>query len=249
MDNDELRHGTATVHQSFGIPLAIIAGDILFSKAFEMLSLHTRKVGISESAATEMIARLSMASIEICEGQAMDAGQASGGKFPSEAQYIEMIRKKTAALFTVSCALGALSSPNASTEDIDRLSVFGKNIGIAFQLVDDLIGIAGDPKLTGKAAGNDLREGKKTLPILLSIQKAKGGDRDKIMKVFASKDASQADISKAVAVITELGIDEKVRKEAAQYMHSALKSIYSFPDSAAKRSLNSLAEFVVGRSL
>src|SRR5215217_7910925 len=124
MDNDEMRHGTATVHRYYGMPLAILSGDILFSKAFELLTVNCRKAGISDKS------------------------------------IIDMVGKKTATLFEVSCALGVLSSPNHTTVDIRNLSSFGRNIGIAFQLVDDLIGVIGDPKLTGKAAGNDIREGK-----------------------------------------------------------------------------------------
>ncbi|MDQ5842577.1 MAG: polyprenyl synthetase family protein, partial [Thermoproteota archaeon] len=165
MDNDEMRHGAATVHRYYGMPLAILAGDILFSKAFELLTFNCRKAGISDKSVIDMVEHLSFACTEICEGQATDVEVASSPKFPTVQHYIDMIGKKTATLFEVSCALGALSSPNHTTSDIRNLSSFGRNIGIAFQLIDDLIGVIGDPKLTGKAAGNDIREGKKTYPI------------------------------------------------------------------------------------
>ena len=249
MDNDELRHGISTVHKYFGLPLAIVAGDILFSKAFELLSLNARKAGVSATNVAEMVSRLALASVDICEGQALDAGQASANKFPNEASYIEMIGKKTAALFEVACTLGALSAKDHSEQDVLNLGSFGRNIGIAFQLVDDLIGVAGDPRLTGKSAGNDIRDGKKTLPILLSLQKAKGEDKDKIMQVFGSKNAAQAEIADAVAVIADLGIEQKVRDEARKHMRLALKSIQGYDDSEARRSLEFASEFVVGRSL
>jgi geranylgeranyl diphosphate synthase, type I len=249
MDNDEMRHGTATVHRSYGMPLAILAGDILFSKAFELL-YNGRKVGIPDRAITEMVGKVSVACIEICEGQAIDVGNASSSKFPSDKQYIDMIGKKTAALFKVSCALGALSAPNHSEQDVENLSSFGNNIGIAFQLVDDLIGVVGDPKLTGKAAGNDIREGKKTYPILLALRNAKGEEKDRILKVFGAKDkASAADIREAVRVISDIGIDQGVRDAAREYMNKALRSIEGYGDSDARRSLKFSADFVVGRSL
>ena len=249
MDNDEIRHGTATVHRSFGMPLAILAGDILFSKAFELL-YNSRSVGISDRAITEMVGRLSTTCTVICEGQAIDVGNASSSKFPSDKQYIEMIGKKTAALFEVSCAFGALSAPNSSDQDVRNLSSFGKNIGIAFQLVDDLIGVVGDPKLTGKAAGNDIREGKKTYPILLAIKSAKGEEKDRILKVFGAKDrASATDIREAVRVISDIGIEQGVRDAAREYMNKALRSIEGYGDSDAKRLLKFSADFVVGRSL
>ena len=250
MDNDEMRHGASTVHRYYGMPLAILAGDILFSKSFQLITFNGRKVGIPESDITSMVAQLSRACTEICEGQATDIGYASSSKFPTVQQYIDMIGKKTAALFQVCCALGALSAQNHTSRDIQNLSSFGRNIGISFQLVDDLIGVAGDPKLTGKAAGNDIREGKKTYPILLALNSTKGEKRDKVLKIFGARDrASSSDIKEAVRVISDIGIDREVRNEARKYMNDALKAIEGYGDSDARRSLQFSADFVVGRSL
>lgn len=249
MDNDEMRHGTDTVHRYYGMPLAILAGDILFSKSFQLITFNGRKAGIPDGDITNMVAQLSRACIEICEGQATDIGYASSSKLPSVQQYLDMIGKKTAALFEVSCALGALSAPDHTARDIQNLSSFGRNIGIAFQLVDDLIGVVGDPKLTGKAAGNDIREGKKTYPILLALKNARGEDKDRILGVFGSKNASSADIREAVKVISDIGIEQDVRDAARKHMHDALKSIESYGDSDARRLLQFSADFVVGRSL
>jgi geranylgeranyl diphosphate synthase type I len=249
MDNDEMRHGIATVHRYYGMPLAILAGDILFSKSFQLITINGRKAGIPDGDITNMVAQLSQACTEICEGQATDIGYASSSKFSKDDDYIKMIRKKTAALFEVSCALGALSAPSHTEGDVENLALFGRNIGIAFQLVDDLIGVVGDPKLTGKSAGNDIREGKKTYPILLALKSARGEDRDKILKVFASKTASNSDIKAAVGVISDIGIEQDVRNAARKYMNDALKMIEGYGDSDAKRSLQFSADFVVGRSL
>jgi geranylgeranyl diphosphate synthase, type I len=249
MDNDEMRHGVATVHHQYGLPLAILGGDILFSKAFEILSYHGRKVGIGEKEITEMVGRLANSCTVICEGQTIDIDFASNTKFPSENQYIDMVGKKTAALFEVSCAMGALSSPGSCDIDVENLASFGRNIGVAFQLVDDLIGAIGDPQLTGKAAGNDIREGKKTLPILLALRRAKGDGRDKLMKVFGSKAASAEDIKDAVKIVSDMGIDEDVRNAARHHMDKALASIDSYQNNDARRSLQFAADFIVGRSL
>src|SRR6187200_852321 len=113
MDNDDLRHGIPTVHKSFGLPLAILSGDILFSKAFQILSTNN-VISIKDSSLLSMIKRLSLACVDICEGQAKDVQFTEVDNFPSEEEYIEMISKKTAALFNVSCSLGALSSRNAT---------------------------------------------------------------------------------------------------------------------------------------
>lgn len=249
MDNDEMRHGVATVHRQYGLPLAILGGDVLFSKAFEILSIEGRKVGISDSAITEMSGKLAYACTVICEGQVTDIDFASNTKFPSEAQYIDMIGKKTAALFEVSCALGALSAPGYCERDVENLSSFGRNVGVAFQLVDDLIGAIGDPKVTGKAAGNDIREGKKTLPILLAIKRAKGANKERIMNVFGSKTATSAEIKDAVKAVSDMGVDEDVRSSAREHMNLALASLEGYGDAPARRSLNFAADFIVGRSL
>ena len=96
MDNDDMRHSVPTVHKYYGMPLAILAGDILFSKAFQLLAVNGRKAGLAEKAISEMITRLSTACIYVCEGQAADVNMASNKMFSSESQYINMIGKKTA---------------------------------------------------------------------------------------------------------------------------------------------------------
>jgi geranylgeranyl diphosphate synthase type I len=248
MDNDEMRHNIPTVHNYYGTPLAILSGDILFSKAFKLLVAEGRKVGHSENAISEMVARLSNACIYVCEGQATDVGMTSNRRFCSESHYIDMIGKKTAALFEVSCALGALSVEDSDNKDVENLSSFGRNVGIAFQLIDDLIGIIGDPKLTGKSVGNDIREGKKTYPILLALRNAKDDEKIKIFKVFG-KNSSNADIKVAVRTISNIGIEREVRKAAKLHIERAIKSIERYSYSYAKEILESSANFIVERSL
>jgi geranylgeranyl diphosphate synthase type I len=248
MDNDEMRHNIPTVHNYYGTPLAILSGDILFSKAFKLLVAEGRKVGHSENAISEMVARLSNACIYVCEGQATDVGMTLNRRFSSESHYLDMIGKKTAALFEVSCALGALSAAESDNKDIENLSSFGRNVGIAFQLIDDLIGIAGDPKLTGKSVGNDIREGKKTYPILLALKNAKENERNKIFKVFG-KNSSTADLKAAVRTISSIGIERQVKKAAKSHIDRAIKSIEQYSYSYAKEVLVSSANFIVERSL
>jgi len=243
MDNDEMRHGVPTVHKKFGMPIAILAGDVLFSKAFQVITDSK----LSASATTQLVSRLSKACVDICEGQLLDVKMAEEKKIPSQAEYITMIGKKTAALFDVSCAMGAICATN-KPKDISNLSSFGRNLGIAFQITDDLIGVMGDPKITKKPVGNDLREGKKSLPILMAIKSAKGTDKKIILKAFGNSKISKKDLSKAVEVIRSLGIEDNVRKQALKYAEKAEKSLgqYSGP---AKTELITLLDFVVKRSV
>jgi geranylgeranyl diphosphate synthase type I len=251
MDNDDMRHSVKTVHKSYGMPLAILAGDILFSKAFELLTVHGRARGIPDKAICEMVSRLSLACIQVCEGQAADVGMAStNNKCSIESpQYFNMISKKTAALFELSCTLGVLAAPDSSAGDVKNLSSFGRNIGIAFQLVDDLIGITGDPNLTGKAVGNDLREGKRTYPILLALRNANGDNKSNILKVFGKKHASVSDLKEAVKTVSDMGLDKEIRMAARTHIEIAVQSLAEYADSRAKRALESSAFFIVERSL
>ncbi|MFN2434147.1 MAG: polyprenyl synthetase family protein [Nitrososphaeraceae archaeon] len=249
MDNDDIRHGISTVHKKYGLPIALIAGDILFSKAFQVLSLQAKSVGHDDNIIAEMNRILSTSCVHVCEGQALDIQMASSNKIPTIDEYLEMIRKKTASLFEVSCALGVLSSAEPLRNNVDNLSKFGQFTGIAFQLIDDLIGVTGDPKLTGKAVGNDIREGKKTYPILFALEHADTNKREKIMKVFGSKGANRDYVEDAVSAISSLNIQEEVRRTAHDNMIKAFESISSYDETNAKNALVSSAKFIVERSL
>ena len=243
MDNDEMRHGVPTVHKKFGMPIAILAGDVLFSKAFQIIS----ESKLSLNANTHLISRLAKACVDVCEGQLLDIKMADEKRIPTEEEYITMIGKKTAALFDVSCAMGAICATN-KPKDISNLSDFGRNLGIAFQITDDLIGVMGDPKVTKKPVGNDLREGKKSLPILMAIKLAKGNEREIILKAFGNSKISKKDLNKAVEVIRSLGIEEKVRNQALKYAEKSEKSLTKYKGTA-KIELTALLDFVVKRSV
>ena len=243
MDNDETRHGVLTTHKKFGMPLAILAGDVLFSKAFQVVS----KSNLPSQSTNELVSRLSKACVDVCEGQLLDIKMAESKKIPSQNEYIKMISKKTAALFDVSCSMGAICA-KSKTKDIANLSSFGKNLGIAFQITDDLMGVMGDPKITKKPVGNDLREGKKSLPILLAIKKAKGKNKKIILHAFGNQKAKKKEIEVAVRIIKSLGIEKSVRNQALHYAEKAQKSLNSY-SGASKNELISLLDFVVKRSL
>jgi geranylgeranyl diphosphate synthase type I len=245
MDNDEMRHGVPTVHMQFGMPVGILAGDLLFSRAFETIS--NPYFGKTASIGLNLVSTLAKACTDVCEGQTLDINMAKSSKIPSEDQYIKMIEKKTSSLFVASCAMGAISADKNDT-DVKRLSTFGRNLGIAFQIIDDLIGVTGDPKITKKPVGNDIREGKKSLPILMAIKKASKQERRIILKAFGNHTASKTEVQKAVATIASLGIESAIKHKALQHSNVAKKSISTY-NGAAKNELLSLLDFVVERSL
>jgi geranylgeranyl diphosphate synthase type I len=244
MDNDEMRHGVPTTHKKFDLPLAILAGDVLYSKAYHTISSKSK---LSSNYTTQLITKLSKACVEICEGQVDDIKLAENKRIPTESEYIKMIEKKTAVLFEVSCAMGAISAKK-STKDVKNLSVFGRNLGIAFQITDDLIGIMGNTKVTGKAVGNDIREGKKSLPILLAIRKARGSDKKKILRIFGKSNATRTQINEVVDIIRSLGIEDTVRKQALRYANCATNALNKY-SGIHKSDLISLLDFVVKRSV
>jgi len=244
MDNDEMRHGVTTTHKKFDIPLAILAGDVLYSKAYNTISSKSK---LSSNYTTQLVSKLSKTCIEICEGQVDDIKFAENKRIPTEKEYVKMIEKKTAVLFEVSCAMGAICAKRKQ-KDVKNLSAFGRNLGIAFQITDDLIGIIGDSKITKKPVGNDIREGKKSLPIILAIKKARGQNRTKIMRVFGNSGASKQQINLAVNVIRSLGVEKEVRNIALKYAQRAEKSISSYTGSA-KNEMAGLLNFVTKRSL
>jgi len=243
MDNDEMRHGVPTVHKKFGMPIAILAGDVLFSKAYQIISDSK----LSKDAIVQLVSRLAKACVDVCEGQLLDVKMAEEKRIPSQKEYITMIGKKTAALFDVSCSMGAICA-TGNQKDISNLSNFGRNLGIAFQITDDLIGVMGDPKITKKPVGNDLREGKKSLPILMAIESAKGKDKKVILKTFGNPKATKNDLKNAVDVIRSLGIEVDVRTQALEYAEMAKKALSKYSGSA-KTELIDLLDFVVKRSL
>jgi len=249
MDNDNFRHNVSSVHNQFGIPVAILSGDVLFSKAFQIISYYGLKSGLSSETLIKMLHLLSSSCIEICEGQAMDIKMSTDFDFSTKQEYINMIEKKTAALFQVSCELGTLSSLNYSQMDVENLSNYGKKIGIAFQLIDDLIGIYGDSKITGKSVGNDIREGKKTFPILLAIQNMDTQDRSKLKEVFGKKNANIESVKEIVNKIALIGIDKDVRSLAQTFIDDAFKILDKYEVSEPLLSLKNSARYIVERRL
>ena len=123
MDNDEMRHGVPTVHKKFGMPIAILAGDVLFSKAYQIIT----ESKLSPNATTKLVSRLSKACVDVCEGQLLDVKMAEDKKIPTQTDYITMIGKKTAALFDVSCAMGAICATNKSKRYFKSFIIWKKS--------------------------------------------------------------------------------------------------------------------------
>ena len=225
------------------MPLAILAGDVLYSKAYHTISSKSK---LPSNYTTQLVSKLSKTCVEICEGQVGDIKFAENKRIPTGKEYIKMIEKKTAVLFEVSCAMGAICAKRKQ-KDVKNMSSFGKNLGIVFQITDDLIGIIGDSKITKKPVGNDIREGKKTLPIILAIKKAKGKNKRTILRVFGNSKAKKHQIRLAVNVIQSLGVEEEVRNMTLKYAQQAEKSLRTYTGTAKDEMISLLASVISRR--
>lgn len=248
MDSEAFRHNVQTVHRKFGVPYAIIAGDVLFAKAIQVVTESCLKGNLPSDNAVKIVEVIARSSVKVCEGQAEDMALADSSEFPTDGEYYEMIEKKTAALFEAASLMGCILA-DGSSRDEQSLSSFGRNFGIAFQLVDDLLGVAGDETLTGKSVGGDLLQGKKTLPVALAFRTTTEADRRKLRRVFGNQKASAKEVNVAIEIIRECGAQTAVRKQAKMYAKRAFDQIASYEDSQAKRDLKDLKELVATRQL
>lgn len=242
MDQDTFRRGVPTVHVLFGVPMAILAGDFLHAKAYELVA----KADVPSDVKSRLLAELAETAAVICEGQAMDMAFEQRD-YVSVLEYLEMIRKKTAWLFRLSCRMGALAA-GAPEHHVRALTEYGEKLGLAFQLVDDWLGIFGDEKKTGKPVGSDVREGKKTYPIIYALESASDYERDFILDVLMDRPRSERVIRDAIEVIRRTGADEATKELARRFAHEAIEALSPIPDCEEKRDLIDLARFVVERS-
>lgn len=217
MDNADLRRGNLTLHKKYNLNTAILAGDSLLAVAYEFL-LKDCIVN-----AREALGAFTHGLVEVCEGQSLDTGFETR-KNVSQNEYIEMIRKKTAALAQMCCELGAYLA-NGSKQDIKALSDYGKYLGIAFQIQDDLLDITADKVEFGKRIGGDLIEGKKTFLFIEALEKAKGKDKDDLLKVIANKGIRANQIEKYKQLYIKLGVIDETKNAIRNYTNRALKSI------------------------
>ena len=240
MDNDDFRRGVPTVHKAYGVPLAILAGDLLFALGYKAIS-DSKPFMEDERKFFRAVNALSRYVIELCEGQNMDI------KPPAEFNdryYFELIKKKTSSLFMLSALYGVYGMGRYDLEGYAEK--FGENFGIIFQLTDDLLGLIGNPEVTKKPVGSDLREGKSTLPIHLAIRKADGELRSRILSVYG-KGADNRIMEDIVNRIRALNIEEDVKRIIRVYLNEALSALDHLGSGDANSELRKMVEGLVER--
>ncbi|MFE5618019.1 family 2 encapsulin nanocompartment cargo protein polyprenyl transferase [Streptomyces sp. NPDC056470] len=242
VDEDPTRRHRPTAWTVFGIPEALIAGDAVLALALRLLSED------GHPAAAAASARLAACVIELCAGQQADC--AFEQRAPHEItldECVAMATAKTGALLGCACALGALYA-GAGEEEVAAMDAFGREAGLAFQLIDDLIGIWGDPERTGKPAGADLAARKKSLPVVAALASGTAAGEE-LAELYSRKELDARAVRAAADAVERAGGRDWAQAQAADRMARAVQQLSrAVPDLAAAGDLLALAEFVTRRT-
>lgn len=241
MDNSTLRRNIPTVHKKFGEPTAILAGDLLFAKAFESMIHYADDGTVWSTLNTLLIQGI----IDVCEGQQLDMNFETRSLVSRE-EYIEMIGKKTAALFMISAEGGAVAA-KASSPVQKALRNYGYQLGLAFQIQDDVLDMSSTEKALGKDIGNDIRNGKKTLIAVHALEHARGNHQKILSENFGNPHATDEQVHSVYEVFKEVGSISYARETANKYGSDAKVSLQSIIDSPAKQILEALVDYAITR--
>ncbi len=237
VDASELRRGRDAANAVWGNKPAVLVGDFLFSRSFELMVAD---------GSLRVLAILSRASAVIAEGEVMQL-MTTGNMATTEAEYLAVIEAKTAELFAAASRIGAVlgERPPAEEEALDR---FGRNLGIAFQLVDDLLDYSAHEAELGKSVGDDFRDGKVTLPVLLAF--ARGNDDERVFwrRAIEELDQRPGDLERAIELVERHGAITETLARARLYAAAAARALAPFPDLPEKRALVAAAAFAGDRS-
>ncbi|MFI4941373.1 MAG: octaprenyl diphosphate synthase [Burkholderiales bacterium] len=235
VDESALRRGRQTANALFGNAASVLVGDFVYSRAFQMM------VSINDMRVMQILAD---ATNVIAEGEVLQLLNMHDPDV-SEERYLQVIRSKTAKLFEAAAQLGAVVA-GASEAEVEAAAEYGRSLGTAFQLIDDVLDYSGNAADIGKNVGDDLREGKPTLPLIYLMQNGLPGQRALVRSCIENGDEQHFD--EILAAITTSGALDYTRRKAEQAAHRATASLVSLPDSQFKDSLLQLSAFAVDRN-
>lgn len=242
MDDAPLRRGKSTVHLKYDLNTGILSGDAMLILAYQMLMEVQPKELV-----TELLALFNKTAIEVCEGQQMDINFESRQDVLIE-EYLRMIELKTAVLFACALQMGARIG-GASIEDAAHLYDFGRNIGIAFQLQDDLLDTFGDPGKVGKKTGGDIAQNKKTYLYLKALEVAGPAEKEELSRLFSDRPADEgAKINRVIQLFQQLGIQEAAESIKNEYRIKAYQALERVSVTSPKLEMfRTLGDFLLGR--
>lgn len=241
VDNADTRRGKPTARMLWGNETSVLVGDYLFTQVF---------VTAAQKGFGNLVLPLAIATSQMCAGVLLET-QTRGYLDISETQYREIISLKTAALTDCACRLGAMAM-DAPQEQVDALAQFGHDIGMAFQIIDDLLDVTADQGRLGKPVGHDIREGDVTLPMLRAMQVGTEEEKNALRKVVGDAVSPEAivqeeDVQRALEVLRSYDCIEYSFKIAEQFIASAKTQLEIFPDAPAKTMLLDIADYVMSR--
>lgn len=237
VDGSGLRRGKRTANIIWGNPASVLVGDFLFSRSFELMV---------EDGSLKVLRILSRASNIIAEGE-VDQLTAQRRVETTEDHYLAIINAKTAALFAAACRIAAVVAERDDAVE-EALDSYGRNLGIAFQLIDDAIDYASDAETMGKGVGDDFRDGKVTLPVILAHARGSAEDRRFWKQAMQGDRVSDADLAHATALLKSTGALDDTLGRARHYGQRAIDALGPFPAGAAKSALVEAVEFAISRA-
>lgn len=243
MDGDVERRGMPTIHAKYDMPTAILAGDALFAKGFQIIA----DLDIPAERIKQILQYVTKAVWDLARGQQMDVNNEH--QLVSEGVYTETIFLKTSVLFAAAAAGGALCG-GADPKVVKEIEAFALDMGLGFQMFDDYLGIAGDTAKTGKSVGNDLRKGKCTLMVTYTLEHLK--DEAKLARfksILGNMDATEEEVREGMEIMREIGAIDYNRKAAEEKIASAKKHLEILPDSEDKQFMLALADYSINREV
>ncbi|MEM9011616.1 MAG: polyprenyl synthetase family protein [Pseudomonadota bacterium] len=236
VDGSEKRRGRPSANILWDNKTSVLVGDYLFARAFKLMV---------EVGSLRILDILSEAAAVIAEGEVLQLTTAQN-LATDEPTYLKVIRGKTAALFAAATEVGGVIA-DAGEAEVQALRIYGDALGISFQIADDLLDYDGSSAALGKNTGDDFREGKITMPILLAVAQADAEERQFWARVIESGRQEEADLDRALAILTRHGALEATRQKALFWSERAREALDVFPDSAMRQRLDALVDYVVGR--
>ena len=237
VDDSDLRRGNATANALWGNQPSVLVGDFLFSRSFQLMV---------EDGSLRVLAILSHAASVIAEGEVLQLATAQDTT-TSEDAYLEVIAAKTAALFAAACRIGAVLGERPRLQE-EALELYGKNLGIAYQLVDDALDYSARQATLGKAVGDDFREGKITLPVILAFRRGIEEERVFWRRTLERGEREPSDFATAVALLEKHGSLRDTVERARHYSSMARDALAIFPDSEERQALDGVVDFCVERA-